>query len=90
MTRVLIVSWEYPPLIIGGIANHVHDLAGALARRGVEVSVVTAATDATPAYEERAFALFEENLRRYLVGEPLINVVDKHLAYSPRGVGARP
>ncbi len=44
----------------------------------------------TPAYEERAFALFEENLRRYLVGEPLINVVDKHLAYSPRGVGARP
>jgi phosphoglycerate dehydrogenase-like enzyme len=35
-------------------------------------------------YEERAFALFEENLRRYLTGEELINVVDKHLAYSPR------
>ncbi len=52
--HVLMLSWEYPPLIVGGIANHVHDLAGALARRGVEVSVVTAATDATPAYEEPA------------------------------------
>jgi len=35
-------------------------------------------------YEARAFALFEENLQRYLAGEPLINVVDKRLAYGPR------
>lgn len=38
----------------------------------------------TPYYEERAFALFLENLRRYLAGEPLLNVVDKRLAYGPR------
>ncbi|MEN6480439.1 MAG: D-2-hydroxyacid dehydrogenase [Anaerolineales bacterium] len=38
----------------------------------------------TPHYEERAFALFLENLRRYLAGEPLLNVVDKRLAYGPR------
>lgn len=36
----------------------------------------------TPVYEERAFAIFEENLGRYLAGEKLINVVDKRLAYS--------
>ena len=35
----------------------------------------------TPYYDERAAAVFEENLRRYLVGEPLYNVVDKMLGY---------
>ncbi len=44
----------------------------------------------TPAYEDRAFALFEQNLQRYLAGQPLINVVDKHLAYSPPEVDAEP
>ena len=32
-------------------------------------------------YDERAAALFEENLRRYLAGEPLLNVVDKAQNY---------
>jgi phosphoglycerate dehydrogenase-like enzyme len=31
---------------------------------------------AHPGYRERAGAIFLENLRRYLAGEPLINVVD--------------
>jgi glycogen(starch) synthase len=35
------LSWEYPPLVIGGIAPHVHGLAGALARAGHEVVVLT-------------------------------------------------
>jgi phosphoglycerate dehydrogenase-like enzyme len=35
----------------------------------------------TPHYNERAAAIFEENLRRYLVGEPLYNVVDKAQGY---------
>jgi phosphoglycerate dehydrogenase-like enzyme len=35
----------------------------------------------TAHYNERAAALFEENLRRYLVGEPLVNVVDKTEGY---------
>jgi phosphoglycerate dehydrogenase-like enzyme len=35
----------------------------------------------TPHYDARAAALFEENLRRYLVGEPLYNVVDKGRGY---------
>jgi phosphoglycerate dehydrogenase-like enzyme len=35
----------------------------------------------TPQYDERAAAIFEENLRRYLAGKPLYNVVDKMLGY---------
>ena len=41
MTRVLIVSWEYPPLIEGGLARHVRKLSEALVARGVEVHVLT-------------------------------------------------
>jgi phosphoglycerate dehydrogenase-like enzyme len=35
----------------------------------------------TPHYNERVAALFEENLCRYLNGEPLVNVVDKTQGY---------
>ena len=35
----------------------------------------------SPHYNERAAVIFEENLRRYLAGRPLYNVVDKTLAY---------
>ena len=35
----------------------------------------------TPHYDERAMALFAENLRRYLAGEPLLNVVDLARGY---------
>jgi len=36
---------------------------------------------ATAAYNDRATDLFAENLRRYLAGEPLLNLVDKALGY---------
>jgi phosphoglycerate dehydrogenase-like enzyme len=35
----------------------------------------------TPHYDERATALFAENLDRYLSGEPLLNLVDKARGY---------
>src|SRR5205085_2596527 len=35
------LSWEYPPRIVGGIARHVEEIAWALAAQGVEVHVVT-------------------------------------------------
>jgi phosphoglycerate dehydrogenase-like enzyme len=35
----------------------------------------------TPKYMERLLDIFIQNLRRYQEGEPLINVVDKHLGY---------
>ena len=35
----------------------------------------------TPAYDERVMQIFSENLRRYLAGEPLYNLVDKQRGY---------
>ena len=40
-TRVLILSWEYPPIVAGGLARHVSKLSEALVRAGVEVHVLT-------------------------------------------------
>jgi glycogen(starch) synthase len=39
--RVLMLSWEYPPLIVGGIAAHVEGLAKAMVRGGHEVVVLS-------------------------------------------------
>jgi glycogen(starch) synthase len=35
------VSWEYPPVVIGGLGRHVHHLATALAEAGHEVVVLS-------------------------------------------------
>jgi phosphoglycerate dehydrogenase-like enzyme len=35
----------------------------------------------SPRYEERAFALFAENLRRYVAAEPLLNLVEPGRGY---------
>jgi glycogen(starch) synthase len=39
--RVLMVSWEFPPLVVGGLAIHVHGLSRALAAQGHDVVVLT-------------------------------------------------
>src|SRR5213080_2774098 len=41
--HVLLVSWEYPPVIEGGLARHVRKLAEALVRQGAAVDVLTRA-----------------------------------------------
>ena len=51
MTRVLILSWEYPPLIEGGLARHVRKLSEALVELGVEVHVLTRGGEDSPAEE---------------------------------------
>ncbi|MBM3266706.1 MAG: glycosyltransferase family 4 protein [Candidatus Sericytochromatia bacterium] len=40
--RIGMLSWEYPPRIVGGIARHVEELSQALVRKGHEVHVFTA------------------------------------------------
>ena len=47
--RVLILSWEYPPVIEGGLARHVRKLAEALARQGLGVDVLTRGLGRAPA-----------------------------------------
>lgn len=39
--RILMISWEYPPRIVGGISRVVHDLAQKLGERGNDVHIVT-------------------------------------------------
>ena len=39
--RVLMLSWEYPPRVIGGLGKHVMELVPALSRQGVEVHLIT-------------------------------------------------
>jgi glycogen(starch) synthase len=39
--RVLLVSWEYPPVIEGGLGRHVRKLSEQLVRHGLEVHVLT-------------------------------------------------
>ena len=38
--KILMVSWEYPPVVIGGLGRHVHHLAVELAADGHEVVVL--------------------------------------------------
>ena len=37
--KVLLVSWEYPPVVIGGLGRHVHHLATELVAAGHVVVV---------------------------------------------------
>jgi glycogen synthase len=49
--RILILSWEYPPVIEGGLARHVRKLAEELVCQGVTVDVLTRGRDESPACE---------------------------------------
>ncbi|WP_422733048.1 glycosyltransferase family 4 protein [Micromonospora sp. WMMD558] len=49
--RVLMLSWEYPPVLVGGLGRHVHALSVALAAAGHEVTVVTRHADGAPLEE---------------------------------------
>ena len=49
--RVLILSWEYPPLIEGGLARHVRKLSENLVELGVDVHVLTRGREESPPEE---------------------------------------
>lgn len=50
--RVLMLSWEFPPRIVGGLARHVGELSLAMAKQGVEVDVLTAHVHGIPQTEQ--------------------------------------
>lgn len=39
--QVLMLSWEYPPHVVGGLGKHVADLMPVLAAEGIDVHVIT-------------------------------------------------
>ncbi|MHB9094173.1 MAG: glycosyltransferase family 4 protein [Eubacteriales bacterium] len=50
--KILMLSWEYPPKNVGGLAQHVYHLSKAIAKHGAEVHVITVGgNDAVP-YED--------------------------------------
>lgn len=49
--RVLMISWEYPPHMVGGMGRHVADLAPQITAQGIELHVLTPGTYDAPPYE---------------------------------------
>ncbi|HSI72993.1 MAG TPA: glycosyltransferase family 4 protein [Fimbriimonas sp.] len=66
--RVIMLSWEYPPRIVGGISPHVHDLSEVLQGKGIEVHVVTKCTPNAPDEEVEASGVHVH--RVHLAAEP--------------------
>jgi glycosyltransferase involved in cell wall biosynthesis len=49
--KVLVLAWEFPPRIVGGIARHVAELYPELGKRGHELHLVTVEFGHAPRYE---------------------------------------
>lgn len=52
--RVLMVSWEFPPHSVGGLARHVAEIAPALVEHGADLHLLTPLVGDTPATEQIA------------------------------------
>ncbi len=65
--RILMLSWEYPPRIVGGISRVVHDLAQKLGEKGNEVHIVTCMEHNTPE-EEKDKHVYVHRVRSYEIG----------------------
>ena len=65
--KILMLTWEYPPRVVGGIARVVNDLSKRLIKDGHEVTVVTYREGNTPYYEE------DKGVKVYRVDNFMIN-----------------
>ena len=65
--KILMLTWEYPPRIVGGIARVVHDLSHRMIKDGHEVTVVTYHDGNTPYYEN------DKGVEVYRVDNYMIN-----------------
>jgi glycosyltransferase involved in cell wall biosynthesis len=63
--EVLIFSWEYPPRIVGHLADYVRELAGQLVKNNVKAYVVTYHDFLTGGYDEA------EGIRTFRVTNPV-------------------
>ncbi|KAA9026297.1 glycosyltransferase family 4 protein [Niallia endozanthoxylica] len=50
--RILFLTWEFPPCIVGGLSRHVHGLTKSLAKKGHEIHVITTGSDTLPVLEK--------------------------------------
>ena len=65
--KILMLTWEYPPRIVGGIARVVHDLSKRLIKDGHDVYVVTYKEGNVPYYEN------DKGVHVYRVDNYMIN-----------------
>ncbi|HEX8867139.1 MAG TPA: glycosyltransferase family 4 protein [Lentzea sp.] len=78
--RVLMLSWEYPPVVVGGLGRHVHALATQLAAQGHEVVVLCRQPSGTDAVTHPTTDLVSEGVRLIRVAEdPAHFVFEKDL-----------
>lgn len=49
--RILMLSWEFPPSVVGGLGKHVWELANSLTTDGHDVTVLTPSFIGAPIYE---------------------------------------
>ena len=49
--KILMLSWEYPPNLTGGLGRHVADLAPALAKLNIHIHIITPYPEPTPSPE---------------------------------------
>ncbi len=65
--KILMLTWEYPPRIVGGIARVVHDLSHRLIKDGHEVTVITYKEGNVPYFED------DKGVKVYRVDNYMIN-----------------
>jgi glycosyltransferase involved in cell wall biosynthesis len=49
--KILVLAWEFPPRIVGGIARHVAELYPEIVKLGYEIHLITVEFGSTPKYE---------------------------------------
>jgi 1,4-alpha-glucan branching enzyme len=50
--QILLLAWEYPPMLVGGLGRHVYELSKAVAAKGHTVHVITTHVDDFKFYEQ--------------------------------------
>lgn len=67
--KVLVLSWEYPPVLVGGLGQHVHALARHLVAQGHDVTVVCRQPTGTDAITQPTEDVIVEGVRVIRVAE---------------------
>ena len=67
--KILMISWEYPPVIVGGLGRHVHHLAVHLAAQGHDVVVLSRRPAGTDGRSHPTVDLVSEGVRVVAVAE---------------------
>ncbi len=65
--KILMLTWEYPPRIVGGISRVVHDLSKRLIKDGHDVTVVTYKDGDVPEFED------DKGVKVYRIDNYMIN-----------------